>query len=69
MSSKTVNIEYIDTNEARKIIKNIRGTPLSLWSLISWIRVYGIGKKVGGRWWINKAKLVSMLEKGNPNGT
>lgn len=61
------NPEYIDTNEALSIIKNIGITPVSLPTLINWIPHYKIGKKVGGRWWIDKQKLIEMLNKGNPH--
>lgn len=61
------NREYIDTNKALDIIKNIGITSVSLPTLISWIQHYKIGKKVGGRWWIDKLKLTEMLQKGNPN--
>lgn len=63
------NNPYIDTNTALIIIKNTGISQVSLPTLISWIRTYKIGKKVGGRWQIDKQKLIEMLESGNPNGT
>lgn len=63
------NPEYIDTNAALDIIKNGGISPVSLPTLINWIRNYKIGKKIGGRWRVNKQKLIEMLQKGNPNGT
>ena len=63
---KQLNEELIDTNEALKIVCDKGVVPISLPTLINWIQVYRIGKKVGGRWWIDKEKLTEMLEKGNP---
>lgn len=59
--------KYINTNEALDIIKDVGITPVSLPTLINWIQNYEIGKKVGGRWWVDKQKLVEMLREGNPN--
>jgi hypothetical protein len=69
MAPEMNNLEYVDTNEALDIIKNEGTSPVSLPTLINWIRNYKIGKKVGGRWRVNKQKLIEMLREGNPNGT
>ena len=66
--SKQQGKEYMNTKHALEVIKKIGTKPTSLTTLISWINVYGIGKKVGGRWWVNKAKLIDMLNKGNQKG-
>lgn len=63
------NNSYIDTNMALIIIENTGISQISLPTLINWIQNYKIGKKVGGRWRIDKQKLIEMLEKGNPDGT
>lgn len=63
---KQLNEGLIDTNEALRIVFDKGVVPISLPTLINWIQAYKIGKKVGGRWWVDKDKLVSMLEKGNP---
>lgn len=59
----------ISTSEALEIIVKKAVPPISLPTLISWAQTYKIGKKVGGRWWINEAKLVKMLQEGNPDET
>ena len=59
-------IKYIDTKESLKIIEGM-GSPVSLPTLINWIQNYKIGKKVGGRWKVDKQKLIKMLDKGNSN--
>lgn len=60
--------KYIDTTTALQLVF-IKGFSISLPTLISWIRTYQIGKKVGGRWRVDRQKLIEMLDKGNPNGT
>lgn len=60
------NNGLIDTNEGLKIVFNKGVAPISLPTLINWIQAYKIGKKIGGRWWVDKEKLTAMLEKGNP---
>lgn len=66
MNDQQLNEDFIDTNKALEIIKAKGVVSVSLPTLINWIQTYSIGKKVGGRWWINKEKLIEMLEKGNP---
>jgi hypothetical protein len=66
MLPEMIKEKYIDTGEALKIIE-IMGSSVSLPTLINWIQNYKIGKKVGGRWQVEKQKLVKMLNKGNPN--
>lgn len=56
--------ELIPTNIALQVIRDT-GLSISLTTLISWAQNYKIGKKIGGRWHINKQKLLKMLEKGN----
>ena len=63
---KQLNESFIDTNEALRIVLDKGVVPISLPTIINWIQTYGIGKKVGGRWWVDKEKLTEMLEKGNP---
>lgn len=69
MGKQQFNDDFIDTNEALKIVADIGPTPISLPTLIDWAETYKIGKKIGGRWWINKQELTDMLIRGNPNGT
>lgn len=65
MGNQFREISYIRTKEALEIVNDKGVAPVSLPTLISWIRTYKIGKKVGGRWWIDKQKLVKMLQDGN----
>jgi len=67
MANNQINPELIGTSEALKIVQEIGQICVSLPTLISWIQKYNIGKMIGGRWWINKQQLTSMLIKGNPN--
>ena len=60
---------YISTTEALWFIEKKGAGPISLPTLINWLKTYKIGKKIGGRWQVNKAKLFKMLKKGNPNET
>jgi len=62
------NINYINTNEALLIIQDT-GITVSLPTLIKWTEDYQIGNKLGGRWRIDKKKLIEMLKKGNPDGS
>lgn len=56
--------EYtIGTTEALEIIEDY-GFPITLPTLIKWLRRYGLGKKIGGRWFIHKRKLKFYLENG-----
>lgn len=68
MGLKVSESDHIDTTEALKIINEIAAAPVSLPTLISWAQNYKIGKKVGGRWWIDKQKLIDMLREGNSDG-
>lgn len=56
--------ELIPTNVALQIVSDA-GLSITLTTLISWAQNYKIGKKIGGRWQIDKQKLLKMLEKGN----
>jgi hypothetical protein len=56
----------ISTSEALEIVQTKGVVPISLPTIINWAQAYGIGKKVGGRWWVDKEKLTEMLVKGNP---
>ena len=67
MGNQFREISYIRTKEALEIVNDKGVVPVSLPTLISWIRIYKIGKKVGGRWWIDKQKLIEMLTEGNPD--
>ena len=55
--------EIIGTTEALKIIQKIGKLSITLPTIISWTQKYNIGKKIGGRWWINKQKLIDYLKQ------
>lgn len=57
----------IPTSEALEIVKTRGIAPISLPTIINWARAYKIGKKVGGKFYIDKRKLIDMLEMGNPD--
>ena len=58
----------INTNKALKIAKDY-DLSCTLPSLITWIEKYNLGYKVGGRWYIDKAKFKKFLsgEQDNEN--
>lgn len=53
----------ISTNEAMDIIKK-KGFQITRTTLIKWIIDYEMGKKVFGRWYIDKDKLMFYLRYG-----
>jgi len=53
---------YITTTEALKFILENAPTPVTLVTLIAWCKKYKLGGKIGGRWWINKDKLIDFLD-------
>lgn len=55
----------ITTTEAIRLAKQ-RGFILTRPTLIKWLDELGIGKKVGGRYYINKDKFLWWLKYGNP---
>ena len=52
--------DLIDTNQAIQIIRE-HGVSCTRTSLLTWIVKYHLGKKVGGRWYINKERLHKFL--------
>lgn len=57
-------IVYIKTADARKIIFQAGvGAPTPT-TLISWISKYKLGKKIGGRWVVDRQKLQDFIDKG-----
>ena len=64
---KQVKEILISTNSALSIIAEKAVVSISLPTLINWAQTYKIGKKVGGRWWIDEKKLIIMLKEGNPD--
>lgn len=51
----------INTNQAIQIVKE-HGISCTRTSLLSWIVKYHLGKKVGGRWYVDEEKLYKFLK-------
>ena len=58
---KPINGKWISTNRAIKIVVE-SGIPCTRTSMISWIREYDLGRKYGGRWYVDKGKLEKYLK-------
>ena len=56
------NIDRISTRTALQIVSDIAPARVSLVTLITWCRKYRIGTKVGGRWWVDRDKLIKFLK-------
>ncbi|MFA5583742.1 MAG: hypothetical protein WDA09_05970, partial [Bacteriovoracaceae bacterium] len=50
----------ISPKEAREIAEK-RGVPITYQGMINWAKKYHLGRKVGGRWFIDKDKLLWAL--------
>lgn len=61
------DIEYISTNEAIGLIFQAGFGCVSNQTIISWVTKHNLGRKIGGRWKIDKAKLTNYLA-GGENG-
>ena len=59
--SKSHNGNWIDTNRAIEIVKT-QGMHCTRTSLLTWIERYGLGKKVGGRWYVDEQCLREFLK-------
>lgn len=58
-------IEYIDTVEAQQIILDAGFGTKSNQTIISWIKRHNLGKKIGGRWALDKSKFERFIEGGS----
>ena len=60
---KTGDKVYIDTNEARDMVKNkmLNKERPSLPTIISWTKKHKLGFKLAGRWKIDKEKFIMFL--------
>ena len=56
------NIDWVSTRTALQVVADIAPVPVSLVTMISWCRKYRIGTKVGGRWWVDRDKLMKFLK-------
>lgn len=58
-------IVWHSTKEALGLIADIAPARVSLVTLIAWCRKYRIGTKIGGRWWVDRDKLMKFLKVKN----
>jgi len=52
---------WINTNQAMEIVKQ-HGVSCTRTSFLTWNKKYLLGKKVGGRWYIDPIRLEKFLE-------
>ncbi len=52
----------IDTTEAIKTVKEVTGVGITLPTMILWANKKGLGRKLGGRWKIDRQKLLDYLK-------
>lgn len=58
MVDKTI---WIDTNEAMELASQ-NGAPISRQTVINWVSEYDLGRKIGGRWRVDKNRLMNFLQ-------
>jgi len=56
------NIDWVSTRTALQVVADIAPARVTLVTLIAWCRKYRIGTKVGGRWWVDRDKLMNFLK-------
>jgi hypothetical protein len=56
---------YITTTQALKIILEEAPAPVTLVTLITWCQKYGLGYKMGGRWFIHEVFLREFIRDSN----
>ena len=56
------NSLFINTTDALRIIEEEAPAPVTLVTLIAWCKKYGLGFKLGGRWWVNELKLRAFIK-------
>lgn len=61
--SNPVDVEYITTAQALDLVSR-SGPPITLPTLLHWIERKNLGRKVMGRWWIDKTALMRYLKGG-----
>lgn len=65
---ETITAEHkpkmIGTPEARALIEEHGPSSVSLPTVIEWCKQYGLGRKIGGRWYLYEDKLLEFLSKG-----
>lgn len=55
---------YINTDEAVKVVEIMSGRRMTTATIRNWAIWSGIGKKLGGRWLVNKQKLIEFIRTG-----
>ena len=60
--------EFITPQQAIEIYRESGYGTISVFSIIEWVKKYGLGVKVGGRWKIDKKQFTSFLERGTYTG-
>lgn len=56
-------LDYLTTTEALMLV-GFKKYHITLPTLLTWCKKYNIGRKVGGRWYIDRDKFTSFLENG-----
>jgi len=56
-------MKLITTKEAREEIKDTFGVDISLPTMINWIKKYGLGQKMAGRWYCDNEKFKAFIEE------
>lgn len=59
------DVEYISTNDAIRLVFQAGFGIVSNQTIISWVKKHNLGRKVGGRWKISKARLIQYLAGGD----
>jgi len=65
-------LKYISTRQAQLFIKEETGLAPTLATIRNWCKSYGgyaLGRKIGGRWWVDKTNLEYFLEMNYEIGT
>lgn len=62
------NKEFIKPKEAAILHKEMGYGYKSYFAIVEWVKRYGLGVKVGGRWKVDKEKFINFLEKGTYEG-
>ena len=60
---RTIPSPGISAKQATEIARS-KGFVITNATMYKWVRTYGIGKKIGGRFYIDKDKLLYLLKYG-----
>lgn len=56
---------FISTNDTIQFINEKYNMKITLVTLINWIKSQNLGRKIGGRWQVDKDLLIQYLESNN----